>query len=289
MSSNTSATSVAFSSITSAPRLSSVLHMSHNLEKRPYKRALGVLQMLVNISNAGAFANGGTAVVTAQKLRLLHAGVRHVVRTRLRGFEAAHGAPVSQLDMVFTTMTFSVLVVDGLAALGVPLTQQQADDYFHLWQAYGELQGIRPEWMPRTMDDGRAFCDAYAREFRPAAENPHGVSLTHADLDMMRSLVPFPLRLLGLGAAPTVYLLKLLGEEAAARVGIRRMPGHIWSEWLAMKLPIMWQRLWRAITPEQEAHVRVANLFFRVLIVQAWGKEVTFSVPERLRDLRKLA
>lgn len=272
-----------------APRLADVLHMSHNLERRPYRRALGVLQMLVNIAQPGAFVNGGAAVVTAQKLRLLHAGVRHVVHGKLHGFGRRFGTPVSQLDMVFTTMTFSVSVVDGLAALGVPLTAREADDYFHLWQVYGELQGIRPEWMPVSLDDGRAFCEAYAREFKPADANPHGVALATADLVMMRGLIPFPLRLLGLGAAPTVYLLRLLGDEAAARVGVVRLPGHAWSEWLAMKLPVLWQRLWQAVLPEQEAHVRVANLFFRKLIVRAWGSEVIFSVPERLSDLRKLA
>ncbi|MDB5898746.1 MAG: hypothetical protein JWP22_2547 [Ramlibacter sp.] len=272
-----------------APRLSRVLHMTHNLEKRPYRRALGVLQMLVNISQPGAFSPTGAAVVTAQKLRLLHAGVRQVVRKRMPEFEEAFGAPISQLDMTFTIMTFSVMVVDGLAALGVRWSDAEAEDYFHLWQMYGELQGIRPEWMPRTLDEGRAFCAAYASEFQPAADNPAGVSLARADLRMMTRLIPWPMRLLGLGSAPTVYLLRMLGPEAAARVGVRQKIRHVWCEWVALTLPILWQRLWRSLTPEKEAHDRISRLFFRTLIVGAWGDEVRFSVPQSLRDLRKLA
>ncbi|MBE7367796.1 oxygenase MpaB family protein [Ramlibacter pallidus] len=272
-----------------APRLSSVLHMSGNLEKRPYRRALGVLQMLVNISQPGAFADGGGAIVTGQKLRLLHAGVRHVVRGRLPDFAPRFGTPISQLDMAFTIMTFSVMVVDGLAALGVRWSEAEAADYFYLWQVYGVLQGIRPEWMPATLEEGRAFCEAYAREFSPAEANPDGVALTRADLDMMTGLIPWPMRLLGLGPAPTVYLLRMLGEEAAARVGVRRTARHVWCEWLALRLPVAWQRLWQNLTPEKEAHDRISRLFFRTLIVGAWGEEVRFSVPEDLEDMRKLA
>lgn len=272
-----------------APRLATVLHMSHNLEKRPYRRALGVLQMLVNIAQPNAFVDGGTAVVTGQKLRLLHAGVRHIVRERLGDFEAAFGTPISQLDMVYTTMTFSVMVVDGLAALGVQWSGDDAADYFHLWQAYGQLQGIRPEWMPRDLDEGRAFCEAYARELRPAAENPDGVALTRADLKMMRRLIPWPMRALGLGTAPDVYLMRMLGPDAAARVGVRRRARNVWCEWVALRLPVLWQRLWQNLTPEKEAHDRISRLFFRTLIVGAWGEEVRFSVPAHLSDLRKLA
>lgn len=272
-----------------APRLAQVLHMSHNLEQRPYRRALGVLQMLVNISQPGAFRSGGRAVVTGQKLRLLHAGVRHVVRGRLHGFEERFGTPISQLDMVFTIMTFSLMVVDAMESLGVEWTQQEAADYFHLWQVYGQLQGIDPRWMPDSLADGRALCAAYAREFSEPEHNEAGVKLTRADLDMMRGLVPWPMRLLGLGSAPDTYLLVMLGEEAAARVGVVRKGRHVRCEWLCMKLPVLWQRLWRNLTPEKEAHDRISRLFFNTLIVDAWGGEVRFIVPERLKDLRELA
>lgn len=272
-----------------APRLATVLQMSGNMEKRAYRRSLGVLQMLVNVSRRDAFTEGGAAVVTGQKLRLLHAGVRHVVRARLPHYEARFGTPISQLDMTYTIMTFSVMVVDGLRALGVRWTDAQAADYFRLWTTYGELQGIRREWMPQTLEEGRALCQAYECEYSDAAGNPDGVRLTRADLDMMRGLVPWPLKLLGLGSAPEVYLLRMLGAEAAARVGVQRSAANVWCEWLALRLPVLWQRLWRTLAPEKEAHDRISRLFFRTLIVGAWGEEVRFLVPENLADLRKLA
>jgi hypothetical protein len=272
-----------------APRLSTILAATGNLERRPYRRALGVLQMLVNISHRHAFTDGGRAVVTAQKMRLLHAGIRRLVPQKLPGYGERFDTPVSQLDMTFTIMTFSVHVIDGLAALGVPLSDADAEAYFHLWRMYGELQGIRPEWMPATIADGRAFCRAYESEFRPAAQNPEGVVLTQADLRMMRRLLPWPLRLLGLGIAPRVYLLLLLGETAAERVGVRRRWGHGIAEWLVLTLPALWYRFWKNATPSAAAHARLSRLFFGALIDDAWGGEVRFSVPERLKDLRELA
>lgn len=272
-----------------APRLSTILHLTHNLERRPYKRALGVLQMLVNIARPGAFAPGARAVVTAQKMRLLHAGVRQVVRRRLPGFEAQFGVPVSQLDLTFTIMTFSVHVIDGLAELGVQLSEADAEDYFYLWRMYGQMQGIRPEWMPATLQEGRDFCDAFQPEISTAAQNPDGELLTSADLDMMRNLLPWPLRLLGLGLAPRVYLLRLLGEEGAARVGVAPVAGHALLDWLILKLPVLWHRFWNAAVPDSQAHARLSRFFFSALIDEAWGGEVRFSVPDHLRDLRSLA
>lgn len=271
-----------------APRLSSILELTQNLEKRPYRRALGVLQMLVNIATPAAFEPAGRAVVTGQKLRLLHAGIRHVVQHRLPDFAARHGTPVSQLDMVFTIMTFSLHVIDGLAELGVALPPAQADDYFHLWRMYGLLQGVQPEWMPADMAEGRAFVQAYRRELSSAEHNGAGVRLTAADLAMMKGLLPAPLRWLGFGVAPRLYLLRMLGVDDAARLGVTPPPAHALLDALLLKLPVLWARLTQAVLPDARAHAWLSRLFFQQLIDDAWQGHVTFSVPEHLRDLRRL-
>jgi hypothetical protein len=189
--------------------------------------------------------------------------------------------------MAYTTMTFSVKVIDGLATLGVPLTAQQQADYFHLWHSYGLLQGIRPEWMPADVSEGRALCRAYDAELADAATNPAGVALTAADLAMMRQLMPAPLRWLGLGSAPQVYLVELLGRADAARVGVA--PAHPLLEHLVLRLPRAWQRLWNGALPDHRVHAAWSRRFFSTLIDRAWGGEVRFSVPEHLKDLRRLA
>ena len=61
-----------------APCLCEILGISRDLERHPFGRLMGVVQLLINISDAGAFQPNGRAIVTAQKLRLLHAGIRAI-------------------------------------------------------------------------------------------------------------------------------------------------------------------------------------------------------------------
>lgn len=74
-----------------APCLTKILALSGNLQSHPYKRLLGVLQLVVNVASCQGFTADGNAVVTAQKLRLLHAGIRHITRQRLPDYEEQYG------------------------------------------------------------------------------------------------------------------------------------------------------------------------------------------------------
>lgn len=271
-----------------APPLSRILHFTHNIEFHPYRRLLGVLQLLVNVSTPGAFVAGGRAVVTAQKLRLLHAGIRHVVREKDPEFVERYGCPVSQEDLIYTTLTFSHHVIEGLESLGAPLTQAQADAYFGLWHGYALLQGIEPEWLPADMAEARTFCASYARHFAAAEENPAGVLLTNATMSMLRQLVPWPLRLFGFGLAPRYYMVHMIGKEAAARVGQSPVLGHPLLGAVLMRLPSLWRRMWGSLTPDRDHHDALAQYFFRHLIKRAWGGEVRFTIPDSESALRLL-
>lgn len=271
-----------------APRLALLLDMTQNLEKRTYLRTLGVLQMLVNISLPDAFAREGAAVPTAQKLRLLHAGVRHVVRKEKPGYEAQFGTPLSQFDLVFTLMTFSVIVIDGVERLGVRWTEEEAGDYFYLWQMYGHLAGIEPEFMPRTVEEGREFCRAYEAQFTDAERNPAGVRLARADLKMMRQLMPKWLKWIGLRPAPKIYLIRMVGKEGAKRVGVKGHPGSVLLQWIVLVIPAFLQRFVGSLPLERGLHAWLSRLFFTGLIDAGRGGEVKFSVPTSLQDLRRL-
>ena len=116
-----------------APNLARVLVMSGNLKNHPYKRLLGVLQMVVNVTARGGFEQDGKAQVTAARLRLLHAGVRHLVRQRFPDYELRCGVPVNHEDMLATIMGFSLLVIRGLQQLSVGFGEREAEDYYWPW------------------------------------------------------------------------------------------------------------------------------------------------------------
>ena len=165
-----------------APNLSIILNLSGNLRTHPYKRLLSTLQTVVNVSTFHGFQHGGRAVITAQKLRLLHAGIRHLTRRYRPAFESQYGVPVNQEDMLGTVMGFSYLVIEGMRTLNAGLTRNEEEDFFYLWRIFALMMGIHPpdkpdsfEHIPENVDDAAAFYNAYRRRHYVAADkNPDG-------------------------------------------------------------------------------------------------------------------
>ena len=279
-----------------APRLSKILVLSDNLKERPYRRLLGVLQMLVNVSAVGGFEAGGKALVTIPKMRLLHAGVRHIVRQHLPDYEADYGPPVSQEDMLATVMAFSYLLVTGLQRLDIGLSNDEAEDFYYLWRVFAQMMGIHPagdpdsaDFVPADLAQAEAFYRAYrSRHYTPAAENPDGVALAEANLGLLNDLLPqTPLRRLGLNIVPRVYMANLLGSQACARIGIKPVRFLHVTNWVLMRLPAVWSRLWSVrdrFDPASGVHENLSRLFFQGLIDREYGGEVTFL---DLHDRRK--
>lgn len=77
-----------------APRPSSVLNLSRQLASLPYHRLLGTLQLLVTVSTPHSFEGPWfPALVAAEEMQLLHAGVRKNVAPRM---EAEERGPVDR-------------------------------------------------------------------------------------------------------------------------------------------------------------------------------------------------
>ena len=219
----------------SAPCLSRVLTMSNNLGQHPYKRLMGVVQLIVNVSShLHRHHDDGRILLSAQKLRLLHAGIRYLVPKHRPQFHERFGVPVNHEDMLATIMGFSFLVIEGLETLGVGLTQEEAEDFYFVWKLFAQMMGIHPEgqpesdaYVPENVAAARVFYRSYERRhYTTAAENPDGVELARYNLQMMEDLIPAPLRRLGLGKAPRIAMHELLGDEGMARVGLELPEGH---------------------------------------------------------------
>lgn len=278
-----------------APCLSRILAMTGNLERHPYRRLLGVLEMLVDVCSEPL--ENGRVPALAMKLRLLHAGVRRLVPRHLPGYEERFGVPVNLEDMLATIMGFSWLVVEGLRKLEVGLSEEEAEDFWYLWHVFGRLMGIHPPgepasaaWMPGDLAAAAEFYAAYARrQFAEAEENPEGVELARDNLRMVRDLLPRGFRGLGPGRIlPRLYCSELCGETAA-RVGVERLRGHALLKLLLMKLPGLYLRFWSEIDPCGHAHRDFARLVFEGMIHYDFRDGICFLVPESLADLEELA
>lgn len=274
-----------------APNLSEVLSISDDLRVHPFKRLLGTLELVLNVSSVHGFEDGGASVIVAQKLRLLHAGVRRLVPRYRPDFVQKYGLPVNLEDMLATNIGFSMLVVEGLRKMGVPWTREQEEDYFYLWRVFTMMMGIHPphehqnwRYIPDSLDDARVFYEAYCRRhYVPPAENPHGVELAKANLDMLRSLVPRPMRWLGMGVLPRLYIRHLVPDPICEKIAIQPVRGHHVVKWVSMEAIKLASTLERKHEP---AIAHLSTMLFQGLINVEYGKPVTFTIPESIDDMR---
>jgi hypothetical protein len=282
-----------------APNLTRILNLSGNLDHHPYRRLLGVLQMVVNVTTVRGFQSGGNAVVTAQKLRLLHAGVRHIARTSsgMADYETTYGVPVNLEDMLGTIMGFSYLVIDGLPRLGVALDQDAAEDMYYLWTVFARAMGIHPPgrpdsdaYVPRNLTEAAEFYRSYERRhYVTATQNPIGVELAHQNLRMLQDLMPRILRLLGFGVVPRLYMWELIGADGCSRVGVGRARGHALLCRMVFGFGPVLLRAFGKSAPSGNPHDHWSRAIFQDMIDQQYGGEVTFLLPQNLGDLRRLA
>ncbi len=77
------------------------------------------------------------------------------------------------------------------------------------------------------MAETRQFYLAYERRHAVTADkNPDGVRLAAANLEMARKMLPDLIEDTGVGDAPRIYMVHLLGDKRAANVGIEPVAGH---------------------------------------------------------------
>lgn len=273
-----------------APNLARVLNMSGDLRTRTYKRLLATLQLVLNVSSCTGFTPNGRAIISAQKLRLLHSGTRSIARRTITDFEARYGVPVNQEDMLGTILGFSLLVINGLRTLDAGLTREEEEDFLYTWKVFGIMMGIHPPGEPENpayLPDDVADAEEFYRQYRRRhyvgpSENRDGVLLAAANLAMLTEMIPRPMRWLGFGIVPRIVMQDLMGAEACARIGIDPVRGHVFLKWFLTTVH-------RILAPKKKpTQHRLAKIIFGDMITGAYGGAVTFTVPASLDDLRHM-
>jgi ER-bound oxygenase mpaB/B'/Rubber oxygenase, catalytic domain len=294
-----------------APTLSIILNVSGNLVQHTYRRLLSTLQTVVNVSAMNGFQHGGRAVITAQKLRLMHAGVRHVASQHPEltsrpspdgngkdSFSQRYGIPINLEDMLATSVGFSLLVVRGWRILGNKLTAQEEEDYMYLWMTFARLMGIHPPgepesraFIPENLADAEVFYRQYERRHYVSAEqNPDGVVLARADLAMLERKLKKVIRpllyRLGFGLLPRMRMQLLLGKATCRQLGLPIVRGH----WFLSRLLLAVHPFLDAVEVRaNQSGDRLGLLLLQDLI--CWDNDnqrVEFMIPEDLKDLKRM-
>ncbi|MEU1292627.1 oxygenase MpaB family protein [Streptomyces sp. NPDC005840] len=169
------------------PTVAKLLSATHGL-RYPSKRMAETGQFTVHLMQPGAFEAGSRFIPAAQKVRLLHASIRHHLRRENRWDEAGLGTPICQEDMIGGQMFFSMLVLDSLHRLGVHLSTEGAESYLYAWRVVGAMLGVDQSAVPKSLDEARHFLDQYM--VRHMGPSPEGVTLTRQLVDLYEEVVP---------------------------------------------------------------------------------------------------
>lgn len=169
------------------PHVAKLLSATHSL-RYPSKRMAQTGQFTVYLMQPGAFEAGSTFLPAAQKVRLLHASIRHHLRRENRWDVESLGVPICQEDMIGGQMLFSLLVLDSLHRLNIHMSIDGAEAYFYAWRVVGAMLGVDQSQVPKDLEAARQFLDLYmTRHMGPSEEGAH---LTRQLIDLYEEVVP---------------------------------------------------------------------------------------------------
>ncbi|WP_405842339.1 DUF2236 domain-containing protein [Streptomyces platensis] len=169
------------------PHIAKLLSATHSLQY-PSKRMAETGQFTVYLMQPDAFEAGSRFIPAAQKVRLLHASIRHHLQREDRWDTDSLGTPICQEDMIGGQMLFSLLVLDSLHRLGIHMSIDGAEAYFYAWRVVGAMLGIDQDQVPKDLDAARQFFDLYmTRYMGPSDEGAH---LTRQLIDLYEEVVP---------------------------------------------------------------------------------------------------
>lgn len=257
-----------------------VLFRTGQLTERAHHRLFVTSQMVLDVMASGGLAAGGRGIRTAQKVRLMHAAVRHLLLNDPKTPWDTHelGMPINQEDLAGTLMTFSYQIMDGLAQLGLPLKAEEQQAYLDSWRAVGHLMGVHPSLIPHTMADAKILTDTIER--RQIAASPEGKALAQALLQMMNHAAPPFAR-----GIPPAVMRQLLPENVADFLGIPQSTTHKW----VLRSLIGFARLIDKFTARRQ-HRTVVFRWLTMHLIQ-WmvtlnlGRPARFEIPLELSNL----
>jgi hypothetical protein len=203
-------------------------------ERHVYRRVYETAQFIVDVCSPGGLEPGGRGLRAIQKVRLMHAGVRHLILTptpigtasdtrnfvdvllRTHWDSARLGLPINWQDQSFTLQSFAWVILRSLERFGCRCDAAESLAWLHLWAVVGHHLGIPDELCPRTMS---AAEDLY-RRIRASQEQAttQGRELTRALGAFVTEKLDAPL----LGRAMTQTVLRWLCDDDTCRlVGVR--------------------------------------------------------------------
>jgi hypothetical protein len=219
-----------------ADRTAHVLDLTARLETNAHRRVFETAQMVLDVTAPDALQPAAQGHTTVRRVRLMHAGIRHLVTNdpRIQVVDAplsddVHfwcaewGTPLSQEHMVGALLTFGHSMLHVLDRFELAYDADDAEAYLHLWSVVGYLLGVRADLLPLDRATS-GLVDPMLRD-RNICETQAGKRLTTALVDVLHRCGPDG----ALGPLPVATMRMLLGDDVAAMLGL---PDADWAEHL---------------------------------------------------------
>ncbi|MGQ0512491.1 MAG: oxygenase MpaB family protein [Betaproteobacteria bacterium] len=140
----------------------------------------------------------GAGVLTATKVRYLHASMRFMARSDT-AFQKdypidVHGEPINQEDKAFTLLTISYVIPGAYEKIGGMLSREEKDAFLHCWNVIGYVMGIDEDLLAHDWDEAKALYEKILRRHKARSNN--GMILTSGLCELIEGLLPrwLPLR-----------------------------------------------------------------------------------------------
>lgn len=172
------------------------------------RRLMETAQFVINVNDEGGLSPKGKGVVTAQKVRLIHAAIRYYLQQH-NWPEKYYGMPINQEDMAGTLQSFSTLTLEGLDILKLDLSEEEKQGYYHSWRCIGHVMGVLPELNPVTYQEGYGLGTSILNH--QIAPSKEGTELTQAVCNFMKDMMPGEI----FDQAPEAIIRHMIGDDIA--------------------------------------------------------------------------
>ena len=266
-----------------------VLALTADLETDTKRRVLESAQFVLDVTAPDGLQPGGVGYHSARHVRLMHAGVRHLItspHSRVPKtddpsvwprWDESWGVPINQEHMLGAMLSFSSSLLHVLDSLDMEYDPEEAEAFCHLWNVVGWLLGVDATLLPLE----RAEMDALEKVIRERNEKPSdaGTKMSTSLLELVESFIPLSIFK---GAAVSTMRL-FIGDDTA---DLLKAPPSDWTRVLIGALTSDDGRISRFLSNGPIARFVTTQLSKRVLKGfvehERDGDRPDFEIPRRL-------
>lgn len=240
-----------------------LLGLTQNFPLHTVRRVYQTTWLVMDVAVPGGLAPTGRGIRSAQKVRLMHSVIRHLVLNgethvpagpeeqlgdqihRLSWDSAKNGAPANQIDLMHTALGISAAVPRKLGPLGIKFTPEQRDGLVHVFNLMVYFMGAEEALLPANAAEADQLFDQM--KALVAGPSPEGAAMTAALEKILYRFVP---------DMPTahllyVYMVRGLNDATTAdMLGVPQAEPVNWAEKLGWGAVQLTERIKAFFNPE---------------------------------------